>query len=102
MPRKKEITEETIENVSKENLKEEVRPERKRRAAKIIEEPVEEKKDSYVVVADILNVRFGPGYGYRIYKQIVKDTRVDVTNISNEFGEIEPGLWVAMKFLEKI
>lgn len=99
MPRKKEISEETVSEVSQENTKEEVRPERKRRVSKIVEEPVEEKK-TYTVNTEILNVRFGPGYGYRVAKQILKGQIVEISNIKDEFGEIEPGLWVAMKFLE--
>lgn len=102
MSKKKENFEETELKVSEEIVNEEPRRERKRREAKIVDEPVTEpveEKKTYTVNVEILNVRLGPGYGFRIEKQILKGQTVTVSRIDNEFGEIEPGLWVAMKFL---
>lgn len=102
MSKKKENFEETEVKVSEEIVNEEPRRERKRREAKIVDEPVTEpveEKKTYTVNVEILNVRLGPGYGFRIEKQILKGQTVTVSRIDNEFGEIEPGLWVAMKFL---
>lgn len=110
MARRKNISEETDMKVSEEIVNEEPRRERRRRVSKIIDESVEEtpktinKADiyvkSYIVKCDILNVRLGPGYGFRVEKQLLKGQTVNISKIDNEFGEIEPGLWVAMKFLE--
>lgn len=103
MARKRDTIEETDTKVSEEMTNNESRPERKRRTPKIIDEPTTEKTIEHqtkTVKADILNVRLGPGYGYKIEKQILKDTVVTIYNIENSFGEIEPGLWVDMKFLK--
>lgn len=107
MARKRDTTEETEVKVSEEISNEETRPARKRRVARVVDEPIEEKINkadiyakSYTVKCDILNVRLGPGYGFRVEKQLLKGQTVNVSKIDNDFGEIEPGLWVAMKFLE--
>ena len=103
MARKRDNAEETEVKVSEEISNEEVRPARKRRVTRVVDEPVEEatpKAKTYAVKCDILNVRLGPGYGFRVEKQILKGQTVNISKIDNDFGEIEPGLWVAMKFLE--
>ena len=107
MARKRDNIEETEAKVSEEISNEEIRPARKRRVTRVVDEPVEEKINkadiyvkSYTVKCDILNVRLGPGYGFRVEKQLLKGQTVNISKIDNDFGEIEPGLWVAMKFLE--
>ena len=107
MARKRDNIEETEVKVSEEISNEEIRPARKRRVTRVVDEPVKEKINkadiyvkSYTVKCDILNVRLGPGYGFRVEKQLLKGQTVNISKIDNDFGEIEPGLWVAMKFLE--
>lgn len=100
MARRKNIYEETDVKVPEEIVNEEPRRERKRRVSKIIDEPVEETPKTYVVNTDILNVRLGPGYGFKIEKQILRNQEVEISEIDGEFGKIAPGLWVAMKFLK--
>lgn len=107
MAKKKDNIEETKVKVPEDITTEEPTQARKKRTTKIVEEPVEEKINkadiyvkSYTVKCDILNVRLGPGYGFRVAKQLLKGQTVNVYKIDNDFGEIEPGLWVAMKFLE--
>lgn len=107
MARKRDNIDGTSVKVPEENAVEELRRERKRRVPRIVDEPVKEKINkadiyvkSYTVKCDVLNVRLGPGYGFRVEKQLLKGQTVNVSKIDNDFGEIEPGLWVAMKFLE--
>lgn len=102
MARRKNISEETDTKVSEEIVNEEPRRERKRRVSKIIEEQIEEmpKTKTYTVNTDVLNVRLGPGYGFKIEKQILRNQEVEISEIDGEFGQIAPGLWVAMKFLK--
>lgn len=107
MVKKKDNLEETEVKVPEEIATEEPARARKRRVTRVVDEPVEEKINkadiyvkSYTVKCDILNVRLGPGYGFRVEKQLLKGQTVNISKIDNDFGEIEPGLWVAMKFLE--
>ena len=103
MVRKRDNTDETSVKVPEEIVTEEPIRARKRRATRVVDEPVEEeapKAKTYTVKCDILNVRLGPGYGFRVEKQLLKGQTVNISKIDNEFVEIEPGLWVAMKFLE--
>lgn len=104
MARKRDNAEETEVKVSEEISNEETRPARKRRVARVVDEPIEEaapKAKTYTVKCDVLNVRLGPGYGFRVETQLLKGQTVNISKIDNEFGEILPGLWVAMKFLEQ-
>lgn len=100
MARRRDLSEETEVKVSEEIANEEPRRERRRRTSKIVEELDEPKTKTYTVNTDILNVRMGPGYGYQIAKQILRDDAVEIATIDNNFGEIEPGLWVDMSFLK--
>ena len=107
MARRKNISEETDTKVSEEITTEEPVRARNRRVTRVVDEPIKEKINkadiyvkSYTVKCDVLNVRLGPGYGFRVEKQLLKGQTVNISKIDNEFGEIEPGLWVAMKFLE--
>lgn len=103
MVKKKDSIEETEVKVPEEIATEEPIRARKRRVTRVVDEPVKEaapKAKTYTVKCDILNVRLGPGYGFRVEKQLLKGQTVNISKIDNEFGEIEPGLWVAMKFLE--
>ena len=58
------------------------------------------KLRNYVVDVEALNVRKGPGLEYPIVTILKKGTPVSIKEVSNSFGKIDDGLWVAMQFLK--
>ena len=53
----------------------------------------------YTVTASVLNVRNGPGTGYKVVASLKKGTTVTVVETSNGFGKIGDNKWVSMNYL---
>lgn len=76
----------------------------KRRAAeKNLFLSVQKSLKKYVVVANFLNVRQGPGVKYKIEKVLKLNTVVEILDTNGIWGKLTDGTgWVSLKYLEKI
>ena len=55
---------------------------------------------AYIVTADLLNIRSGPGTNYRIIGALKKGSLVHANTIAvNGFRELRPGVWMSARYL---
>lgn len=69
---------------------------------------VEEKKDEFEpyivrVTADVLNVRSGPGTGYKITRQVKKHGLYTIVAENGKWGKLKSGAgWISLDYVQKI